>query len=277
MKERAYAKINLSLDVFNVREDGYHDIRSIMLPIGFYDELEIDIAGEDSHHCNRSYLPFDERNSIVKMIGILKERFSLKDHYRISLNKQIPTKAGLGGGTADAAATLKIFERLYGLDLAEEEIIEICLNVGADVPFNYFNVPALVSGIGDKIEKINVKKSYPLLLVKPRSGVSTKEAYELLDMEKCDHPDIDKLRRILESGEDLSSHLGNSLEQPAVLLNRRIPLIKKQLEDLGGKNVLMSGSGSTVFCIDEDEGKIRKLYEAMRGKGYYVRFTRTLR
>ena len=277
MKERAYAKINLSLDVFNVREDGYHDIRSIMLPIDFYDELEIDIAGEDSHLCNRPYLPFDERNSIVKMIGILKERFSLKDHYRISLNKQIPTKAGLGGGTADAAATLKIFEKLYGLDLAEEEIIEICLNVGADVPFNYFNVPALVSGIGDKIEKINVKKSYPLLLVKPRSGVSTKEAYELLDMEKCDHPDIDKLRRILESGEDLSSHLGNSLEQPAVLLNRRIPLIKKQLEDLGGKNVLMSGSGSTVFCVDEDEGKIRKLYEAMRGKGYYVRFTRTLR
>ena len=277
MKERAYAKINLSLDVFNVREDGYHDIRSIMLPIDFYDELEIKIAEEDSHSCNRLYLPFDERNSILKMIGILKERYDLKDHYAISLNKQIPTKAGLGGGTADAAATLKIFEKLYDLHLSREEIIGICLKVGADVPFNYFNTPALVSGIGDVIEEINVKKTYPVLLVKPRSGVSTKEAYDLLDMGKCDHPDIDGLKKILENGEDLTGHLGNSLEQPAMLLNRQILRIINSLKDLGAKNILMSGSGSTVFCIEEDEGKIRELSKAMEGSENYVRFTRTLR
>ena len=277
MKERAYAKINLSLDVFHVREDGYHDIRSIMLPIDFYDELTIDIAKEDSHSCNRSYLPFDEHNSILKMTAILKERFGISDHHSISLNKQIPTKAGLGGGTADAAASLRIFEKMYDLHLTKEEIIEICLKVGADVPFNYFNVPAIVSGIGDRIEAIDVKKEYPLLLVKPRSGISTKEAYELLDMDRCDHPDIDGLKEVLGKGGDISSYLGNSLEQPAMLLNRQISRIKEQLKDLGGSNVLMSGSGSTVFCIDEDVQKIRRLQEAMRERGYYVRFTRTLR
>lgn len=277
MKERAYGKINLSLDVFHIREDGYHDLRSIMLPIDFYDELEIRIADHDSYLCNRSFLAFDERNSIVKMMKVLKERFGIDDHYEIRLNKQIPTQAGLGGGTADAAATLKIFEKMYDLHLSREEIIEICLKVGADVPFNYFNVPALVTGIGDGIEEIDMKKDYDVLLVKPWKGVSTAEAYRLLDMERCDHPDIDRLKDALAKGEDLTGLLGNSLEQPAVLLNRQIAEIKEKMKALGAKNVLMSGSGSTLFSIGEEKQKMKELCEAMRRQRYYVRFTKTLK
>ena len=277
MKERAYGKINLSLDVFHIREDGYHDLRSIMLPIDFYDELEIRIADHDSYLCNRSFLAFDERNSIVKMMKLLKERFGIDDHYEIRLNKQIPTQAGLGGGTADAAATLKIFEKMYDLHLSREEIIEICLKVGADVPFNYFNVPALVTGIGDGIEEIDMKKDYDVLLVKPWKGVSTAEAYRLLDMERCDHPDIDRLKDALAKGEDLTGLLGNSLEQPAVLLNRQIAEIKEKMKALGAKNVLMSGSGSTLFSIGEEKQKMKELCEAMRRQRYYVRFTKTLK
>jgi len=277
MKERAYGKINLSLDVFHIREDGYHDLRSIMLPIDFYDELEIRIADHDSYLCNRSFLVFDERNSIVKMMKVLKERFGIDDHYEIRLNKQIPTQAGLGGGTADAAVTLKIFEKMYDLHLSREEIIEICLKVGADVPFNYFNVPALVTGIGDGIEEIDMKKDYDVLLVKPWKGVSTAEAYRLLDMERCDHPDIDRLKDALAKGEDLTGLLGNSLEQPAVLLNRQIAEIKEKMKALGAKNVLMSGSGSTLFSIGEEKQKMKELCEAMRRQRYYVRFTKTLK
>lgn len=276
MKERAYGKINLSLDVFHIREDGYHDLRSIMLPIDFYDELEIRIAERDSCHCNRSFLRFDEHNSIVKMKDLLKDRFGISDHHEIRLNKQIPTQAGLGGGTADAAATLKIFEKMYDLHLDREEIIEICLKVGADVPFNYFNVPALVTGIGDGIEEIEMKKDYDVLLIKPRRGVSTAEAYRRLDMEKCDHPDIDRLKEALEKGEDLTGLLGNSLEQSAALLNHQIGVIKRSLKELGAKNVLMSGSGSTLFCIGEEKQKMKEYAEAMRSRGYYVRFTKTL-
>ncbi|MBP5280616.1 MAG: 4-(cytidine 5'-diphospho)-2-C-methyl-D-erythritol kinase, partial [Erysipelotrichaceae bacterium] len=184
--------------------------------------------------------------------------------------------AGLGGGTSDAAATLRIFRKLYGLEMSDEEIIEICTAVGADVPFNYYNVPAVVSGIGDKIEKIDVAKKYYVLLVKPKTGVSTKQAYELLDMDKCDHPDINRLRNALENGDDIHGLLGNSLEQPAMLLNQEIEKIINRLRSYDIGDVLMSGSGSTVFCISEDRKQIQYLYEQFRSSRYFVRFTNTM-
>ncbi|MBQ6493570.1 MAG: 4-(cytidine 5'-diphospho)-2-C-methyl-D-erythritol kinase [Erysipelotrichaceae bacterium] len=276
MRDRAYGKINLSLDVFNIREDGYHDINSIMIPIDFYDELEINIADEDSFECNRSYIRFNEYNSIVKMIAVLKERYGMDDHYEIKLKKCIPVKAGLGGGTADAASTLRIFRRLYDLKMSDEEIIDISVKVGADVPFNYFNVPALVGGIGDKIETLEMKKEYYILLVKPGSGVSTREAYEKLDMEKCDHPDIERLREALIRGDSLHGLLGNSLEQSALMLNDEIRGVKELLLSYGCGEVLMSGSGSTVFCIDENRENILKIYDELKNSRYYVRFTKTL-
>ena len=276
MKYRAYAKINLSLDVFDVREDGYHDISSIMVPISFYDELKISIADKDTYRCNKSFIRFNEHNSIIKMITILQDKYDLHDHYAIDLNKTVPIKAGLGGGTADAAATLKIFQRLYKLQMSPEEIIDVCLQVGADVPFNYCNMPAVVGGIGDQITPFVMKKQYAVLLVKPKSGVSTRKAYELLDMESCDHPDIERLKGALETGASIKGLLGNSLQQPAFVLNKDILAIQKKLASFGCGEVLMSGSGSTVFCIDEDHSKIRWLYDQLLGSPYYVRLTKTL-
>lgn len=275
MKDRAYAKINLALDVFNIREDGYHDINSIMVPINFYDELEINISDVDSYNCNKKYLRFDENNSIIKMINVLKDRYNINDHYYVNLNKIVPTQAGLGGGTSDAASTLRIFKKLYNLNLTKEEERDICVKVGADVLFNYYNKPAIVSGIGDCIEPFNIKKKYSVLLVKPKYGVSTKKAYELLDMNICDHPDIDKLKDALISGDDITGLLGNSLEQPALLINSEIEIIKKILIDNGANNVLMSGSGSCVFAISENEEEIKKLAEIMKNKQYYIRLTKT--
>ena len=276
MKQRAYAKINLSLDIFNVRENGYHDLNSIMLPIDFYDELEITVSKKDEYRCNRHYIRNSKENSVIKMIQILKERYLLKDHYSIVLNKQIPTQAGLGGGTADAAAALRIMQKIHQLEMTDDEIKEICMLVGADVPFNYYNVPAVVSGLGEEIEEIKLKKTYYILLVKPWSGVSTKQAYELLDLDKCDHPDIMKLKEALINGNSIDGLLGNSLEQPAFQLNSEIVKVKEQLTAAGARNVLMSGSGSTVFCIDEDREEIRKIAQQMKDSGYYLRFTRTL-
>ena len=181
MKDRAYAKVNFALDVFNVRQDGYHDIKSIMVPIFFYDELEINIADEDKFICNKSYVTDNPNNSITKMINLFKEKYNINDHYEITLNKCIPTKAGLGGGTSDAGSTLRILKKLYNMDLSKQEEKELCVNVGADVLFNYYNKPAVVSGIGDIVEPFNIAKQYHVLLVKPYYGVSTKEAYEKLD------------------------------------------------------------------------------------------------
>ena len=276
MKDRAYAKINLALDVFAIREDGYHDINSIMVPLNFFDELEINIASKDEYVCNKHYLHFNESNSIIRMIDIIKDKYDINDHYYINLKKLIPTKAGLGGGTSDAASTLRIFQKLYNLNMSDDEIIEVCTKVGADVPFNYYNVPAVVSGIGDRIEKINMLKKYHVLLAKPRTGVSTKEAYENLNMDICNHPDIDRLKIALENGESIHNLLGNSLQQPALILNSEIRTLIDRLTSYEIGDVLMSGSGSTVFCISENEDEILYLYKQFISSEYFVRFTSTL-
>ena len=275
MKDRAYAKINLALDVFNIREDGYHDINSIMIPVNFYDELEINIAEKDEYVCNKSFVRFNESNSIIKMIDVVKKRYNINDHYYINLNKVVPMQAGLGGGTSDAGSTLRILKKLYKLDLSKEDEREICVQVGADVLFNYYNKPAVVSGIGDYVEPFDMKKEYNVLIVKPRLGVSTKLAYEKLDMNICDHPNIEKLKQALINGDDINGLLGNSLEQPALLLNKDIETIKNILIENGASNVLMSGSGSSVFAISEDFNEIEKLAEIVKKRTYYVRITKT--
>lgn len=276
MRDKAYSKINLSLDVFNVREDGYHDIKSIMIPINFFDIVEIDKAKEDSFTSNISFLKMNEHNSIFKMINLVKEKYGIEDHFKVNLVKRVPTQAGLGGGTADAASTLRILKKMYRLDLSFEDIRELCVKVGADVYFNYYNTPAVVEGIGDKLSPIKMKKKYYALLVKPRTGVSTKAAYENLDMNICDHPDIDKLKKALEEGESIEGLIGNSLEQPSLLLNKDISDIKSKLVKLGARNVLMSGSGSTVFCISENRNEIEPLYYEMKNGRYFVRIVETM-
>ena len=276
MKDRAYAKINLALDVFNIRDDGYHDINSIMVPVDFYDELEINIANDDIYNCNKRFIRFNEANSIIKMIKAVKEKYNINDHFYINLNKVVPTQAGLGGGTSDAASTLRILKKLYNLNLSKEDERELCVSVGADVLFNYYNKPAVVSGIGDVVEPFTINKKYSVLIVKPKLGVSTREAYQKLDMTICDHPNIEALKSALETGSDIHGLLGNSLEQPALILNKDIKEIRDLLLNAGATNVLMSGSGSSVFAISEDSLEIDRLAKIAKNDQYYVRFTKTL-
>ena len=275
MKDRAYAKVNLALDVFNVRENGYHDIKSIMVPLDFYDDIEIKISDKDSYTCNVG-LSFDENNTIYKMIHLLKDKFKLNDHYEINVTKRIPAQAGLAGGTSDGASTLRIFEKLYDLKLSKQEIKELCVAVGADVLFNYYNKPALVTGIGDELEFIDIKKDYYVLLVKPNSGVSTKQAYDLLDMNLCDHPDIDELKNNLIKGLEIKSLLGNSLEEPALKLNNDILKIKNEILKYTDISI-MSGSGSTVFTIDEDINRIKEIYEQLKILDCFVEYAQIKR
>ena len=276
MKDRAYAKINLALDVFNVRDDGYHDIKSIMIPINFYDELEIRVVDNDEYICNKPYIKFNEKNSIIKMIDIVKDKYNINDHFYINLRKSIPTQAGLGGGTSDAGSALRILKKIYRLDLSKQEERDICVAVGADVLFNYYNKAAVVEGIGDIITPIEVKKKYHVLLVKPFKGVSTKQAYDNLNMDICDHPNIDILKKSLEEGTCIDGLMSNSLEQPSLLLNKDVKIIKDLLIDNGCKNVLMSGSGSCVFAISEDEEEIKRLNEQVKNSKYFTRLTSTI-
>ena len=164
MKERAFAKINLCLDVVRRREDGYHDLRMIMVPIDFYDVLELHPAEETTMELNRSYLPVNDKNTVIKAIHVMQERCGFTQNFACILQKHIPTQAGLAGGSADAAAAIRMINRIMRLNLSQEEMIEIAKEVGADVPFCTVNRPALVEGIGEKIQAFHCDTDFGILL-----------------------------------------------------------------------------------------------------------------
>ena len=275
MKERAYAKINLCLDVVGKREDGYHDLKMIMVPINFYDVLEMEFAPETTLELNRDYLPINDKNTIIKAIHIMQEKYNITDEFRCRLEKHIPTRAGLAGGSADAAAAIRMINRMCNLHLTKDEMIAVGKEVGADVPFCILNRPAFVEGIGEKITTFSCSPDFYLLLIKPRKGVSTAEAFHIVDEQEGIHPDCKAMQEALESNDydGIISSLGNSMENAAMTLVPEIRKAKKDLLDLGFDGVLMSGSGSTVFGITKDVELLDRSIDILKKKKYFVRKT----
>ena len=275
MKERAYAKINLCLDVVGKREDGYHDLKMIMVPINFYDVLEMEFAPETTLELNRDYLPINDKNTIIKAIHIMQEKYNITEEFCCRLEKHIPTRAGLAGGSADAAAAIRMINRMCNLHLTKDEMIAVGKEVGADVPFCILNRPAFVEGIGEKITTFSCSPDFYLLLIKPRKGVSTAEAFHIVDEQEGIHPDCKAMQEALEYNDydGIISSLGNSMENAAMTLVPEIRKAKQDLLDLGFDGVLMSGSGSTVFGITKDVELLDRSIDILKKKRYFVRKT----
>lgn len=277
MIERAYGKINLSLNITGVREDGYHTLESIFLPIDFFDEIDIKKSEEMKYESSKSFIHFNDANTIVKAIKLMKKEFNINDNFTIKLNKHLPMQAGLAGGSTDGAAIIRALNKMYNLNLSDEKIKELCLSIGADVLFTYYNKPAFVSGIGENIRFIDVKDDYYILIVKPKYGVSTKECYNLMNCDTCPHPDINKLENALINGIDFTEFLGNSMEPAAITLLPEIEEVKKTILSHGGDFALMSGSGSSVFTMSKDYQTIKNIYNELNNKGWFVRYTKLLK
>ena len=275
MKERAYAKINLALDVVRRREDGYHELNMIMVPLNFYDVIEINVAEEMSMSTNMGFLPIDERNTVIKAINVLRNEYGFTENFEIKLSKHIPTQAGLAGGSADGAAAIRILRKMLKLDMSDEKMNELAKQVGADVPFCCLNKPAQVQGIGEILEPFNVNTDFKVLLVKPRRGVSTKMAFARLNFDTCEHPDVDGMKACLETADydGFISKLGNTLEEPSFEMVPQIAFIKDKMMQLGMDGALMSGSGSTVFGITRNETVIKEAMKYFRKQRYFVRET----
>lgn len=278
MRERAYAKINLCLDVVSHREDGYHELRMIMAPIDFYDVLEMVHDDHLSIALNRDYLPLDEKNTVIKAIRVMQKYDGISGQYACTLQKHIPTQAGLAGGSADAAAALRIINRLENLQLSSQELIQRAKEVGSDVPFCVFNKPCLVQGTGQILEPFVCHPDFFVLLVKPRRGISTKVAFEALDKQEYMHPDVYGMKKALMAQDfwGVVSHLGNSLEQVSMQLVPEIREVKEQLTAFGFEGVLMSGSGSTVFGITRSHRLLLAACDQFRYRKYFTRMTRIL-
>ena len=272
MKLKAYAKINLSLDVKGKRKDGYHELDMIMVPIDLYDLVNIELAAEDRFTCNVEGLAMDSSNTVVKAATLMREVYHLDQKFHIHVEKNIPAQAGLAGGSSDGAAVMRGIRELCKLDVPIEELAMLSKRVGADVPFCVMAKSAVVQGIGEYITPFDVHCDFDILLVKPPMGVSTQQAFSMLDFSECPHPSSTLVRKCLEEDrfEELAHCMGNSLEYSAFQLVPEIADIKHQLQSMGFEAVLMSGSGSTVFAITRKKELLRQAEKRFHNKTYFV-------
>ena len=280
MKIKAYGKVNISLDVVGKREDGYHLLSMIMQNIDLYDEIEVEkqecgIILE----CNKSYVPVDNRNLAYKAAEIFKERYDIVDGVKINIEKNIPVSAGLAGGSTDAAAVLKVMNKLFNVNATEEELMELGLKLGADIPYCIHGGTALCEGIGEIIMPIKPFRDKIVVLVKPAFGVSTKEVYKNFNLEKVkQHPKTAEIINAIEN-DDLNfvaSNMKNLLENVTLRKHKILIKIKEEMNACGAINSMMSGSGPTVFAFFDDMLKAQRCFEKMKKKYSDVFITRTI-
>ena len=272
MQVEANAKINLTLDAIKKRDDGYHELDMIMVPLSLCDYLDVSFHHCDEIICDKTHFPLDESNTIYKAIALLRSRFNLNQHFKVVVDKRIPMQAGLAGGSADGAAMLKAIVSMCNLNIAQEELLSIAKQIGADVPFCVVNEASRVQGIGEKVERFSFDCPFYLLLVKPSEGVSTGLAFSNIDFLNCEHPDV-ALTQAQLIGNDYAgfcASIGNTLEQSAMQITPVIKTIKTELQQLGMDAVLMSGSGSSVFAITRDEQLIDEVEKKMKDKYAFV-------
>ena len=269
MRLRALAKINLGLDILGKREDGYHEVRMIMQTIQMYDVLEIKKkkAPGISLSVNYPYIPCDERNLVYTAAKILIDEFQVKGGVTIRLEKFIPVSAGMAGGSSDAAATLVGINRLFKLGLSERELMDRAVKIGADVPYCIMRGTALAEGIGEKLTGITQVPECFVLIGKPGINVSTKAAYESLNLSGIQtHPDIDGMIQDIQNGDlqGMTAKMGNVFEPGIIGQYPVIQEIKDLMESHGALKAMMSGSGPTVFGIFDSQEKMDAAAKILR-------------
>lgn len=263
--KKAYAKVNLGLDVIGRREDGYHEVRMIMQTVDICDVLTFTRQERPGIvvTTDKEELPGDESNLIYKAARLVTETCSVREGIKIELQKRIPMAAGMAGGSTDAAAVFHGMNEMFGLGMDEDEMCALGVKIGADIPYCIKGGTALAEGIGEILTKLPDAPACVVLVAKPDIDVSTKYVYENLHAESLEyHPDIDGMRAAIEEGDlrGMAERMGNVLETVTVNAYPVIREIKEVMKKSGAWNALMSGSGPTVFGIFGEEEKARKAY-----------------
>ena len=278
---RSFAKINISLNITKKREDGFHEIDSVMLPISLHDSLVV----SKLKNTTDNFVTVDDfsigtfnYNLATFSIEKLQSIYRFNDKFRILIHKVIPIQAGLGGGSSNAACTMKAVNSMLKLGASDEELIEIGKSLGCDIPFFIKCQPSRVRGVGEVLEPITVKNNYYVLLVKPELGCSTKEVYGLSDTMDLKVCNIDNVIKALEEGDDelLAENMSNALQEPAIKLVPTIQTIIDELHQYGLKMVQVTGSGSAVFALSTDKKALLKVLRDLEDK-YQVEIARVLK
>lgn len=249
MKMRALAKVNLHLRILGRREDGFHDIETLMVPVSLGDELvvETSLGRTVKVECGHPDVPTDADNLVTRAARQFSEDTGRRFAVRILLEKKIPMGAGLGGGSSDAAAVLLALDAIFETHLGSEKLEAMAAKLGSDVPFFIRQKPAICRGRGEIIEPFVVTEKFPLLLVKPPFGVETPWAYKSWAASRSLPGGYEKAQKLGEL------EVSNALERPVFEKFPVLAVMKKWLlEQRAVRAAAMSGSGSTMFAVLKD-------------------------
>ena len=278
---RSFAKINISLNITKKRDDGYHELDSVMLPISLHDSLVI----SKLNTATDNYVTVDDfsigtfsYNLASFAIEKLQSIYHFNDKFRVFIHKVIPIQAGLGGGSSNAAFTLKAVNTMLKLGATDEELIELSKPLGCDIPFFIKCKPSRVQGIGEILTPVNVKNNYYVLLVKPETGCSTKEVYSISDTMDLKTTNIENVVKALEEGDDdlLADNISNALQEPAIKVVPSIQTIIDEMHENGLKMVQVTGSGSAVFALSTDKKLLKRVFKKFEDK-YEVEFAKVMK
>lgn len=280
MLVKAYGKINISLDIVGKREDGYHLLKMIMQSVDLYDSISFEKCNRGINiSCNKPYIPTDEKNLMYKASKLFMDTYNVCGGINIYLKKNIPVAAGMAGGSTDAAAVFQTLRKVFEVKVSDNEIMELGVKIGADVPFCIKGGTALCEGIGENITPLVPFKNRILVLVKPNFGVSTREVYKSLDISRIyKHPDTEGLIRAMQAEElqEVCNGMKNLLENVTL---RKYPVLKRIKEDMikmGAMGSMMSGSGPTIFAFFEDMLTAQRCYDKFKTQYKEVYITRTI-
>lgn len=272
VRRRAFGKINLTLDVGQVRPDGFHQVTMVMQTVGIWDEIAVFKRDDDeiTFDCNLPFLGASEKNIAFRAARVMKDAYRLSQGVHIRLLKKIPIAAGLAGGSADAAAVIKAMNRLFSLNLSMEEMMKIGEGLGSDIPFCLLGGTCLATERGERVRRITPMQETHVVLVKPDFGISTPWSYSHFEPDKViQRVDTDGMMEAIQRGEleDICGYMVNHLERAALEEYPVIGSIKQDLVDLGAVGAMMTGSGPTVFGLFKEYETAREA--ARRCKSRY--------
>jgi len=269
----APAKINGFLEIAGRRSDGYHELRTLFIPISLYDKIELFCISDGIKiFCSNTTVPSDETNLAAKAARLFFEKTGIKSGLEIRIEKNIPVAAGLGGGSSDAASVLKGLNSLFGSPLDARDLCNMALCLGADVPFFIHALPSYAEGIGEILSAVVDMVQYEVLIVNPGMPLSTAEVYKKLNLGLTKCKKENKYPALNQGPFDIKKMLYNDLEIPAISLCPVIGEIKSFLMGLDADGVLMSGSGPTVFGLFTEVDKADKAIVAVRANTKWLAY-----
>jgi len=263
LRLKSHAKVNLRLEILKRREDGYHELRTVLQKISLHDTLHFSLKKEKSISIISDHpkLPLGKKNLVYKAVQSMFKVCGYRGGVRIEIEKKIPLGAGLGGGSSDAATTLMALNQLLGMNLSQKELMEMGLGIGADVPFFFLNGAAIGSGIGERLKKEELPSLW-YVLIYPNFEVSTRWAYQHFVL--TNRQFHFNLHRFLRTPEGISRILLNHLEEVVSKRYPQISFMKEYLLSAGALGALMTGSGPTVFGLFPEAKSAGRAYERIK-------------